>query len=78
MNWIMGKLTSAIAKTIKKNIVPKIERALKSSLQGVLNQHVPPTKEIFWMKLLSNLGNEKAAQFLDHLLNRGPKTWVAG
>ena len=68
MNWIVGKLTSAIAKTIKKNIVPKIERALKSSLQGVLNQHVPPMKEIFWMKLLSSLDNEKAEQFLDHLL----------
>ena len=68
MNWIVGKLTSAIAKTIKKNIVPKIERALKSSLQGVLNQHVPPTKEIFWMKLLSSLDNKKAEQFLDHVL----------
>ena len=68
LNWILGKLTSAIANSIKGEIITLVERAVKNSLQGVINQHLPPTKEILWMKLLGSLDNQKGEQLLAVLL----------
>ena len=68
LNWILGKLTSAIANSIKGEIIPLVERAVENSLQGVINQHLPPTKEILWMKLLGGLDNQKGKQILGVLL----------
>ena len=68
LNWILGKLTSAIANSIKGEIITLVERAVKNSMQGVINQHLPPTKEIFWMKLLGGLDNQKGEHILGVLL----------